>query len=187
VKNLEVKSLGNWLKTAAHLIAGFGLVVAMMPSASAGGGNVPQPTIQKAKGEQCVEDTEYMRRNHMKVLTHQRDKTMREGIRTKQHSLKNCIECHATPNEKGERSVLGKDNFCQSCHSYAAVQVDCFQCHSSKPAGNAAMHPIVPAQSATGQPVVGAQTAASLRHHAGAQPPNLGSGVSAKVLTGVAK
>lgn len=171
----------GWLKTATALLTGLGILAASSTLATAGGA-VPTPVIQKGKGEQCVEKTDDMRRNHMKYLNHHRDKTMHEGIRTKQHSLKNCIDCHATPNEKGERTVLGKDHFCQSCHSYAAVQVDCFQCHSSKPAGNAAMHPIIPAQSGAG-----AQTAASIRHHARSATPNLGSALSAKELTGVIK
>ncbi len=169
--------LASWLKSAA-----LGLMVTMLPLASASAGDVPKPTIQKAKGEQCVEDTDYMRRNHMKVLNHHRDKTVHEGVRTKRHSLKNCIECHAGPNEKGERSVLGKDNFCQSCHTYTAVKVDCFQCHSSKPVGNGAMHPIIPAQ--TG---IGAQTAASIRHNARTAAPAVGSAVSVKDLAGVLK
>lgn len=169
--------LVSWLKSVA-----LGLMVALLPLAVASAGDVPKPTIQKAKGEQCVEDTDYMRRNHMKVLNHHRDKTMHEGIRTKQHSLKNCIECHATPNDKGQRTVLGKDQFCQSCHTYAAVQVDCFQCHSSKPAGNAAMHPIIPAQSG-----MGAQTAASIRHHSRTSAPAVGGTISVKDLAGAIK
>jgi hypothetical protein len=24
-------------------------------------------------------------------------------------------------------------NFCQSCHTYAAVKLDCFECHTNKP------------------------------------------------------
>lgn len=84
-----------------------------------------------AKGEQCVRDTEYMRRNHMDLLKHQRDDTMRRGIRTTQNSLKGCVDCHASPKNN---SVIGsQDNFCQGCHSYAAVKLDCFECHSSKP------------------------------------------------------
>jgi len=175
--------LASWLKSAAALVVGFGALIVLSPLATAGdGAGVPKPVIQKAKGEQCVEDTDYMRRNHMKVLNHHRDKTVHEGIRTKQHSLKNCIECHATPNEKGERSVLGKDNFCQSCHSYAAVQVDCFQCHSSKPAGNGAMHPIVSTQTGPG-----AETAASMRHHSLGKSPSLNSTLSVKDIAGVLK
>lgn len=180
----EQKAVGfkaAWLKIATALLTGLGILAASSTLATAGGA-VPAPVIQKGKGEQCVEKTDDMRRNHMKYLNHHRDKTMHEGIRTKQHSLKNCIECHATPNEKGERSVLGKDNFCQSCHTYAAVQVDCFQCHSSKPAGNAAMHPIVPAQSGAG-----AKTAAGMRHHGRTATPNLGAVPTVKELSGVLK
>ena len=47
-------------------------------------GVAAKPVITKAvKGEQCVEDTEYMRRNHMEILDHHRDKTVIGGVRTK--------------------------------------------------------------------------------------------------------
>ncbi|HQT29866.1 MAG TPA: hypothetical protein PLE48_03175 [Thiobacillus sp.] len=99
------------------------------------------PVITKAvKGEQCVEDTDYMRRNHMDVLDHHRDKTVIEGIRTKKYSLKECINCHAS--EKTGSVAKDKDDFCVSCHSYAAVKIDCFECHSTKPQGSMAMHPL---------------------------------------------
>jgi hypothetical protein len=79
----------------------------------------------------CVEDTAYMRRNHMELLKHQRDRTVREGIRTTQHSLANCVTCHAG---KETRRVTGsKDAFCEGCHSYAGVRLDCFECHSDRP------------------------------------------------------
>ena len=81
-----------------------------------------------AKG-QCVEEEDVMRRRHMEFILHQRDKTLRHGIRTSKYSLKNCINCHADPVTK---SVLGKEGFCQDCHSYAAVTIDCFSCHSDK-------------------------------------------------------
>jgi hypothetical protein len=91
------------------------------------------PTVKAHKGEKCVEDTEFMRRNHMKVILHQRDETMHRGIRTQQHSLKNCVDCHADPQTN---SVLGKDGFCESCHVYASVSIDCFTCHSAAPEKN---------------------------------------------------
>lgn len=93
-------------------------------------GRVPIPTVKIEKGEKCVEPTDEMRRNHMNMLLHQRDKTMHQGIRTVRHSLKNCIDCHANPKTN---SVLGKDGFCESCHTYSAVSMDCFECHSSAP------------------------------------------------------
>ncbi len=101
----------------------------------------PKPVITKSvKAEQCVEDTDYMRRNHMKVLNGHRDKTVLEGIRTKKYSLKECINCHAS--EKTGSVAASKDDFCVSCHSYAAVKIDCFECHSTKPKGSMAMHPL---------------------------------------------
>ena len=91
---------------------------------------VPLPKVKVEKGEKCVEPTDEMRRNHMNMLLHQRDKTMLQGIRTIRHSRKNCIDCHADPKTN---SVLGKDGFCEGCHSYSGVSMDCFECHSSAP------------------------------------------------------
>ncbi len=95
----------------------------------------PKPDIPEAiKGEQCVEDTEFMRRNHMALLEHQRDDTVRRGIRSKKHSLKNCFTCHVVKGEDG-KAVTASDprHFCRECHDYAAVTVDCWQCHVSTP------------------------------------------------------
>ncbi len=92
------------------------------------------PTVKIHRGEQCVEDTEFMRRNHMKVILHQRDQTMYQGIRTTKHSLKNCVDCHADPKTN---SVLGQEGFCSSCHHYASVHIDCFTCHTDKRDKNA--------------------------------------------------
>jgi hypothetical protein len=90
-------------------------------------GRVALPAINIEKSGKCVAPVDEMRRNHMKMLLHQRDQTMHQGIRGTPHSLKGCIDCHA-----GSRtnSVLGKDGFCSSCHAYAAVSIDCFECHS---------------------------------------------------------
>jgi hypothetical protein len=101
------------------------------PVLAADSNRVPKPVIEPARGEKCVESTEFMRRNHMELLKHQRDATTHQGIRTRNHSLNGCIECHAS---RKNNSVVGSEqNFCQSCHSYAAVKLDCFECHASKP------------------------------------------------------
>ena len=91
--------------------------------------SLPTVNANKDKAEQCVEPTELMRRDHMKMILHQRDETMHRGIRTAKHSLKNCVNCHAD-NKTG--SVLGQNGFCESCHTYAAVTMDCFSCHTDK-------------------------------------------------------
>jgi len=91
-------------------------------------GRVALPTIKIEETDKtCVAPVEQMRRNHMQMLFHQRDRTLRQGVREARASLKDCVDCHAG-RESG--SVLGKDGFCSSCHSYAAVKIDCFECHT---------------------------------------------------------
>ena len=87
---------------------------------------VPKPDI--GKGGKCVEDPQWMRKNHMHVLKHQRDETVHEGIRDDKHSLKDCIECHAST--KDDSVIARDDSFCVACHRYEAVKIDCFECHS---------------------------------------------------------
>jgi len=90
----------------------------------------PVPHLDIGKGGQCVEDPKLMRKIHMDLLKHQRDETMRKGIRGQKYSLAECVECHAS---QKTNSVLGSNEaFCQGCHVYAAVKLDCFECHSNK-------------------------------------------------------
>ena len=103
---------------------------------SQGMAETPFPTIHEPEGQgvKCVEDEAEMRRNHMNYILHQRDKTMREGIRTETYSLSKCIDCHVQPNDKGEVATHDStEHFCATCHEYAAVQIDCFQCHADRP------------------------------------------------------
>lgn len=103
---------------------------------AAAGGRVPLPAEIEAKGEQCVQPEAEMRRNHMNYILHQRDQTMHQGIRTKQYSLKECINCHVQPTADGSYpSIHTKEHFCNSCHTYAAVKIDCFECHATRPEG----------------------------------------------------
>jgi len=103
---------------------------------SAGSGSL-LPTIAKGKGDKCVAPTDYMRRNHMDLLDHQRDETVIDGIRTKKFSLKECIACHAVNGDDGKPVTVKDDrHFCASCHNYAAVNMDCFDCHASRPGDN---------------------------------------------------
>ena len=96
------------------------------------------PEIKIEKPGQCVEPVAEMRRDHMSMLLRQRDQTVHRGIRTSRHSLQNCIDCHASAKTN---SVLGANGFCQSCHAYAGVRMDCFECHSPSPRAAAANRP----------------------------------------------
>ena len=88
------------------------------------------PQLDVGKGGQCVEEPKLMRTIHMNLLKHQRDDTLRKGMRGQKHSLAECVECHAS---KKTNNVLGSEEaFCQGCHTYTAVKLDCFECHTSK-------------------------------------------------------
>lgn len=105
---------------AALLVAGSTAV----PFALAAG-----PALDAARSGPCVEDPKLMRRSHPDFLKHGRDDTVRKGIRGIRHGLSACVDCHAS---RSDGRVLGSErHFCQGCHTYAAVKVDCFDCHAS--------------------------------------------------------
>jgi predicted CXXCH cytochrome family protein len=92
------------------------------------------PVPPKAQRGPCVADTDTMRRDHMTMLKHQRDATVHGGVRGKPEGLTNCIECHAVKGADGKFVKYDSPkHFCRGCHDYAAVAVDCFQCHASRP------------------------------------------------------
>jgi hypothetical protein len=118
---------------AALLLAAFAALVAALASpasAADAASRVPRPGVAAASPGRCVEDVQVMRRNHMELLKHHRDGTVRDGVRTVEHSLANCVSCHAS---KETGRVTGSDNaFCEGCHRYAAVKLDCFECHTDR-------------------------------------------------------
>ena len=124
------------MKHFTTLLGSLGLALVMGVAASmpaSAEGRVPLPAPAKAfKGEQCVEPAAVMRREHGNYLLHQRDETVKDGIRGNKYSLRGCIECHAVPDKMagGERTVAP---FCGECHQYAAVTINCFECHTNKP------------------------------------------------------
>lgn len=91
------------------------------------------PSWPKARGEACIAPNEVMRRDHPDMLKHQRDDTVRLGIRGAKASLKACVECHSTTSDGKAVPVDDPGQFCQSCHAYAAVKPDCFECHATTP------------------------------------------------------
>jgi hypothetical protein len=96
----------------------------------------PFPKYHEPEGEgvKCVQPEDEIRKNHMNYILHQRDETVHEGIRTETYSLAKCIDCHVQPDENG--NIVGHDSeehFCNACHQYSAVQIDCFECHADRP------------------------------------------------------
>ena len=121
------------LALACAALAGHAPALADAAATSRGLG----PAIEPARGEKCVAEPAFMRRNHMDLLKHQRSETVHQGVQGAPASLKGCIACHASA-ATGSVAVA-KTDFCVSCHSYAAVKIDCFECHASKPQASAAL------------------------------------------------
>lgn len=106
------------------------------------GGSFVVAGSQAASEKSCVAPTDYMRRNHMELIKHQRDATVHLGIRATEHTLAGCIACHASVGPDGKAAPVNeKGQFCYTCHDFAAVRVNCFDCHATAP------------QAAKGQPI----------------------------------
>ncbi len=129
---MTIRLLSRSLLTMAILLWSLSLSAASDfrgPSRDANGNVVPTP-----KGEQCIRPTDEIRRTHPELLLHKRDLTMHQGIRTKDASLKECINCHVTPDSSGKVARAGEPGFfCSSCHQSVSVKLDCFECHSDRP------------------------------------------------------
>ena len=94
------------------------------------------PELPKATmGQTCVEPVEYMRREHMNLLFHQRDRTVHDGERETRYSLTGCLDCHTQKDDQGAYIPINDPGqFCEACHSFSSVKMDCFQCHATRPA-----------------------------------------------------
>ena len=135
------------LRNLQSLVLLAGLILTGLPLVAQSA--TPLPVVPEAKErfsdtQGCVEPTEEMRKNHMEMILHQRDETMHLGIRTPQHSLEECINCHvpAEDSSGNPMRVDSEEHFCSSCHSYAGVSIDCFQCHADRPVQKTAFHPL---------------------------------------------
>ena len=114
------------LGTLAALLAMLGAAGAHAQSS-----RVPLPKLDVDKGTTCVAPPEVMRRTHMDMLKHRRDRTVHQGVRGGDQALTRCLECHASRTTGA--AVGSTDAFCQSCHDYVGVKLDCFDCHQGKP------------------------------------------------------
>jgi hypothetical protein len=99
------------------------------------GGSILEPDLEPARQMAremgttgCIEDTAYMKANHMDMLNQWRNLVVREGFReytsakdgkTYEISLSNtCLKCHSN-----------YQNFCNRCHTYNEVVPFCWDCH----------------------------------------------------------
>lgn len=89
--------------------------------------SIETPVIEKMAEKKCIESTQFMKSSHMQLLIGWRDEALRKGNRIYKNregdevviSLQNtCMKCHSN-----------KDKFCDRCHSFAAVEPYCWNCH----------------------------------------------------------
>jgi hypothetical protein len=119
-----------------------GALFALAAQAEEVGGFVLESS-KAAKLDNCVEPTEYMRRNHMELIRHQRDTTVYGGIRSTKHSMAGCVTCHVGYDaDQQPVPVNGDHQFCEACHDYAAVTLNCFDCHATVPEGEGWNHEV---------------------------------------------
>ena len=92
--------------------------------------NTPAIAKLAEKDRKCVDDTAFMRANHMRLLADWREQVVRTGERNWTNSRgekvlaslsNNCMECHSN-----------KSQFCDQCHNYVAVVPNCWGCHLPK-------------------------------------------------------
>ncbi|MBF0188409.1 MAG: Hdr-like menaquinol oxidoreductase cytochrome c subunit [Magnetococcales bacterium] len=113
-----------WFRTVGRVAAvllGLWLMVGVPGPATAGDGahaGHDHGKLDAPKGEACIKDAAWMKRNHMDFLKHRRAETVREGVRNHKESLLNCKTCHTS-----------REKFCDRCHAYVGVKPDCFTCH----------------------------------------------------------
>ncbi|WP_319823947.1 hypothetical protein [Thalassovita sp.] len=94
------------------------------------------PDVPAATGAPHPEGNAYWRKNHMTLMKHDRDMSLRDGDRDIGASLKGCFDCHAAKDAAGTvLTYADEGHFCRACHDFAAVKVDCFMCHRSTPEG----------------------------------------------------
>ncbi|WP_028307544.1 sulfate reduction electron transfer complex DsrMKJOP subunit DsrJ [Desulfitibacter alkalitolerans] len=96
-------------------------------SAAAPEVSLDTPAIQALADKNCIEDVEFMRANHMQLLSDWKVSVVREGNRVyvsesgREYamSLQNtCLECHSN-----------KEQFCDACHTFVDVIPNCWTCH----------------------------------------------------------
>lgn len=123
------RSTGIW-RLIAPLLAGVFLLLAGV----AIGGEVVTKGSKAATLPSCVAPTEEIRRYHMDYLKHERIAVVHEGVRGNKYSIADCVDCHAGRDGAGKAvPVNAEGQFCQKCHNYAAVDIECFQCHRKVP------------------------------------------------------
>jgi nitrate reductase gamma subunit len=153
-KLLHVKSISETIWPEGHgarrwkspLAFGIALVCVMLVPIAivvdrgvTGGWTDPKPDYATLVADHKTDDDTVMIRDHPGFLFSHRTIVTHTGVGSPADSLERCVTCHAVKDPSGQ--PVGFDNpnhFCRGCHNTAAVSIDCFECHTSKPSSGAA-------------------------------------------------
>ena len=98
------------------------------------GWHLPAANFASLVSDHRTDDATVMIRNHPRFLFSHRTIVMRTGVGSRGDSLERCVTCHAVKDAAGEPVAFSDaTHFCRTCHTKAAVTIDCFECHQSKP------------------------------------------------------
>ncbi|NTW83370.1 MAG: sulfate reduction electron transfer complex DsrMKJOP subunit DsrJ [Chlorobiaceae bacterium] len=122
---MRIKKILLWIAVPVLML--FVVVAFFRQPGHAETAKVP-PAPVAVDSTKCIAPTDYMRANHMQVLSSWRNSSVREGNRVYiakngsrfQKSLNTCLGCHST-----------NRLFCFNCHMYANVKPKCWNCHLS--------------------------------------------------------
>jgi hypothetical protein len=123
-------------KIAAAVVFGLLLLAPAVIAAgqvAADGWTKATPDFSKLARVHRSQDPTVMIRNHPNFLMHKRSVVVYSGVRNDE-SIERCVTCHVTKDANGQPvDYENPKHFCVACHNQAAVTIDCFDCHNSKP------------------------------------------------------
>ena len=120
-------------RIGAALVVFLALVTSPVWYNLASGEKAPLDLRYPHEGGQCVEDTAYIRANHMLLLMGWRDEVVRasdtvyttsDGRRYNKSLSGTCLSCH-----------FEKEEFCDRCHDYVGATIHCWDCHERTRSG----------------------------------------------------
>lgn len=129
--------------TGLVIFVGF-LGIPVLYNTASGKANQKPEIVLPTGAKKCIEPTDYMRANHMKLLYDWREAVVRHDRRTyvaTDGTKYNNVSLTNTKIEKpGDVSCLychEKKTFCDRCHNYTGVKTPyCWNCHVDPREGN---------------------------------------------------
>ncbi|MTJ83990.1 MAG: hypothetical protein F8N37_23640 [Telmatospirillum sp.] len=138
----ETRAVPGTRSRRIKLAAGVVLALALAAPAVTAVGQVmtdgwtrPHPDYAKLIKAHRGDDPTVMIRNHPDFLMHKQHVVVYSGLRNSDESIERCVSCHVKKDASGQPvDFESPKHFCTECHYKAAVTMDCFECHTSKPA-----------------------------------------------------